>query len=134
MGGIRNYRDLEVWKQGRILVKTVYELTRQFPKEELYGLTIQIRRAAVSIPSNIAEGHSRSSTRDFIQFISMAIGSLAELDTQMLLAGDLEYIAPVQLEPILNDIAALQKMLHTLRASLRARIDLPNPQSLIPNP
>ena len=89
---VLNYRDLEVWRNSRKLVKDVYELTERFPQKEIYSLTSQLRRAAVSIPSNIAEGHSRSSTKDYIQFVSIAIGSLAELDTQLLLAEDLGYI------------------------------------------
>src|SRR5258708_4498013 len=104
---IRNYQDL-VWKKGRALVKQVYQLTQHFPKEELYGLTSQLRRAIISVPSNIAEGHSRSGTKDFIQFISIAIGSLAETETQLLLSEDLNYITPSQTEPVIKNIHELQ--------------------------
>lgn len=122
MPEIKNYKDLEVWKRSRKLVKAVYTLTRVFPREELYALTSQLRRAAISIPSNLAEGHSRSGTKDFIQFISIAIGSLAELETQILLSEDLEYVAPEDNHLLLTEITGLQKMLHTLRSSLRAKL------------
>jgi four helix bundle protein len=120
--GIKSYRDLEVWKKARILVKDVYQLTKLFPKEELYGLTSQLRRAIVSVPSNIAEGHSRSGTKDFIQFISIAIGSLAESETQILLSPDLGYIQESQIIPVITNIQELQRMLHALRTSLKAKL------------
>lgn len=131
---IKNYHDLEVWQLGRQLVKAIYVLTESFPVRESYGLAQQLRRAAVSVPSNIAEGHSRTSTRDFIQFISMSIGSLAEVDTQLILAVDLEYIQQQDADVIFRDITLLQKKLHSLRVALRARIDSANPKSQIPNP
>jgi four helix bundle protein len=122
MSEIKNYKDLEVWKRSRRLVATVYGVTRTFPKEELYSLTSQLRRAVVSIPSNIAEGHSRSGTRDFIQFISIAIGSLAEVETQLLLSEDLEYTDSKDNASVLSEIEILQKMLHSLRASLKSKL------------
>lgn len=79
---VRNYRDLLVWQKGIALVKQVYALTRTFPADEKFGLVAQMRRAAVSIPSNIAEGQSRHTTNEFVRFLSLAEGSLAELDTQ----------------------------------------------------
>ena len=119
---IRNYKDLEVWQKGRLLVKQVYVLTHYFPKEEQYGLSSQLRRAAVSIPSNIAEGHSRSGTKDFIQFISIAIGSLAEVETQIILAEDLEFVSNVQTISLYKMIDELQRMLHGLRSALKEKI------------
>lgn len=128
---IKTYRDLEVWIKSRHLVKQIYIFSKSFPKEELYGLTSQIRRAAVSVPSNIAEGHSRGGTKDYINFISIAIGSLAELETQVLLAMDLEYTSETNTKIIIEQVHELQRMLHSLRGSLRSK--LPNAQSLMPS-
>lgn len=119
---IKNYRDLEVWQKSRILVKEIYSLSQNFPREEQFGLTTQIRRAVISIPSNIAEGHSRQSTKDYISFISMAIGSLAEVDTQMVLAQDLNYISNKDYAAVESNIHSLQQMLHKLRGALKAKL------------
>lgn len=116
---IKSYKDMEVWQKGRVLVRTVYQLTDEFPDKERFCLTQQIRRAAISVPSNIAEGHSRHGLNDYIHFISIAIGSLAELDTQIILACDLLYIDESQQEMISEDITKLQRQLHALRQSLR---------------
>jgi len=86
-----NHKDLEVWKESMLLAKEAYLLTKSFPKEELYGITSQIRRASVSVPSNIAEGAARSSDKEFIQFLYISLGSLSELETQILLSRDLGY-------------------------------------------
>jgi len=119
---IRSYRDLEVWTKARQLVKQIYQLSKKFPREELYALTAQLHRAAVSVPSNIAEGHSRLSTKDYINFISMAIGSLAEVDTQVLLAQDLEYVTEKDCTDVNESIQRLQQMLHKLRSSLKDKV------------
>ena len=87
-----NHKDLEVWKEAMELVIAIYEVTKKFPKGELYGLTSQIQRAAVSVPSNIAEGCARKSNRETLHFLSIALGSLAELETQVILAMRLSYI------------------------------------------
>lgn len=87
------YKELNVWKQSYSLVLLVYTLTKLFPKDEVYGLTSQMRRASVSIPSNISEGSKRSSKKDFCQFLRIAQGSGAELETQLLLSKDLNYIS-----------------------------------------
>ncbi len=89
---MKTHKDLEAWKNSIVLVTDVYRLTKSFPKEEMYGLTSQIRRSAVSIPSNIAEGAGRQHNKEFIQFLYIAIGSMSELETQMLIACNLEYI------------------------------------------
>jgi len=89
---IRNHKDLEVWKKSMDLVSNIYKITESFPNKELYGLTNQIRRAAVSVPSNIAEGAARSSKKEFIQFLYIALGSLSELETQIIIANRLEYL------------------------------------------
>ena len=89
---IKTHKDLDVWKEAMKLAKEVYTLTARFPKEEMYGLSSQIRRASVSIPSNIAEGAARGSSKDFSRFLYISLGSLAELETQLLLAVDLGFI------------------------------------------
>ncbi len=119
---IYSFKNLEVWKLSRILVKTIYQITAKFPKEELFSLTSQIRRSAISIPSNIAEGHSRHSTKDYINFISISIGSSNELETQIILSQDLGFIAEEEATVILKEIDRLQKMLHKLRNSLKAKL------------
>jgi len=90
---VRNYRELIVWQKAMDLVEMIYRASAQFPKEELYGLTGQIRRAAVSIASNIAEGQGRRTTRDFLHFLSISNGSLKETETQILIAERLHYIS-----------------------------------------
>lgn len=119
MVSISSYKDLDVWKRARLLVKGVYIITQSYPKEELFGITSQTRRAAVSIPANIAEGFSRHGTKDYIAFISIAIGSLAELETLLILATDVGYINDIK---ILDEINQLQKMLHGLRKSLKDKL------------
>jgi four helix bundle protein len=86
------HKDLEVWKESMILAKSTYNATNNFPKSEMFGLTSQIRRSAVSIPSNIAEGAARNSDKEFIQFLYISLGSLAELETQLLLSEDIGYL------------------------------------------
>jgi four helix bundle protein len=88
----RKHHNLRLWQEARALVKEVYEATAQFPREEVYALTSQMRRAAVSVPSNIAEGAARSGVREFLQFLSITRGSLSELETQVILAQDLGYL------------------------------------------
>ena len=91
---IKNYKDLIVWQKAMDLAAEIHRLTRSFPREELYGLTSQIRRAAVSVPSNIAEGQARQSTAEFRNFLSISQGSLAEVETQLLLAQRFQYLQP----------------------------------------
>lgn len=119
---ITSYHDLEVWKRSRKLVKIIYQATESFPKSEMFGLTSQMRRAAVSIPSNIAEGFSRHGTKDYISFISICIGSAAELETQVLLGCDLEYLQLHQMDDVLKEITQLHKMLHNMRRSLKSKL------------
>ena len=117
----KGFRDLRVWQCGMELVEEVYRLTRCFPKEELYGLTSQLRRAAVSIPSNIAEGQTRKHVKEFLQFLSTAQGSLAEVQTQIELAGRLKYLSAEQIEPALERADSLAKQLYALQSSLADR-------------
>lgn len=112
------YKDLKVWQKGIALVKLVYRLTQAFPGEEKFSLVSQMRRAAVSIPSNIAEGQARHTTGEFIQFISHAEGSVAELDTQLVIAVELGYCKSAEAEAACVLISELRKMLNALRRSL----------------
>lgn len=111
-----HYKDLEVWKEARKLVSDVYKLTDYFPKSEMFGLTSQARRCAISIPSNIAEGCSRYSDKDTNKFIDIAIGSVAELDTQLILASDLEYI--VYNENLSQQVSKVSALLQGLKKYL----------------
>src|ERR1700720_166757 len=113
-----SYRDLRVWQLAMELVVGVYEQTRSFPKQEIYGLTSQMRRSAISIPSNIAEGKGRSSDRDRAHFFCHARGSLLELETQILIAQRLEYLHSSVGEKLLADSAQLGRMLNALIQSL----------------
>ncbi len=108
MNNIMTHKDLDVWKAAMEIAKLVYLITSKFPKEELYGLTQQIRRSAVSIPSNIAEGAARNSRKEFIQFLHISLGSLAELETQLLLSEKLGFL---QIKEIENDVERIRKML-----------------------
>ncbi|MDD5081149.1 MAG: four helix bundle protein [Candidatus Omnitrophota bacterium] len=114
---MKNFKDLNIWKRGMNLVEEVYKLTKTFPKEEIYGLTAQIRRAAVSIPSNIAEGFGRGHNKEYKQFLYFAIGSCAELSTQFIIAGKLEYI--VDTGHLLSEIDEISKMIMGLIKKLR---------------
>jgi four helix bundle protein len=115
---IKSFRDLRVWQIGMDLVELVYRLTQEFPKEEIYGLTSQMRRAAVSIPSNIAEGHTREYTKEYLQHLSIAQASLAELQTQIEIAGRLKYLALGQVKPALEQAMSLSRQLYALRNAL----------------
>jgi four helix bundle protein len=107
-----NYTELEVWKYSRGLVKIVYMLTKSFPKEEIYGLTNQIRRSVVSVPSNIAEGIGRQSNKETIHFLYIAKGSLQEVETQLYLSFDLEYLNEEELKNILEKVISTKKLLN----------------------
>jgi four helix bundle protein len=116
------YRELEVWRLGIALTKQVYELTRTFPKHELYALCNQMQRAAVSVPANIAEGHARSSTKEFLHHLSIARGSLAELETMLTIAEELQYCRSSTTSPILKLCDRVSRMIAGLMHSLNARI------------
>jgi four helix bundle protein len=119
MMSIKSYRDLIVWQKSMDLAVEVYSLSQNFPSQELYSLTNQLRRAIVSIPSNISEGNQRSSTLEFLQFLSIAQGSLAESETQILLAIRLNYISEIQAKKAINLQTEIGKMLATLRNKLK---------------
>jgi len=111
------YRELKVWQRAKALVIEIYKLTTSFPKEEMYGLTNQMRRCAVSIPSNIAEGHARSG-KDFLRFLDIAYGSLNELETQLDIATALEFSARPATNILMQEITEIGKMLNGLKRSL----------------
>jgi four helix bundle protein len=117
----RSYKDLLVWQKGIALAKEVYRLTRSFPSEEKFGLVAQMRRAAMSIPSNVAEGQARHTTGEFIQFISHTEGSLAELDTQFIISTELEFCDSATASAAFEPIGELRRMLNVLRRKLAGR-------------
>ena len=114
------YKELVVWQKALLLVKHIYLVTQKFPSAELYGLTNQMRRAAVSIPSNIAEGQARNSLSEFSQFLAIASGSLAELETQMIIAHDLGYATQQHFEEYSSLRSEVSKMLTALRTKISA--------------
>jgi len=120
---IRSYRDLKVWQLGMDLVHRVYDVTREFPKTEIFGLTSQIRRAAVSVPSNVAEGHARGGTREFLHFLTISLGSLAELETQLVIAHRLEYVDNEAADHVLHMCDQVGRMLRALQKSLKAKVE-----------
>src|SRR6185503_16965972 len=113
----KNYQELIVWQKSMDLVEEVYKSSRDFPREEVYGLTSQIRRASVSIPSNIAEGQGRRTTSDFLRHLSIAYGSLREVETQILIARRLKYVAQARLEGVLSLAGEVGRLLNGLMAS-----------------
>ncbi|BCG48619.1 hypothetical protein GEOBRER4_n3514 [Citrifermentans bremense] len=118
---IHSYRDLKVWQLGVDLAAEVYDVTRLFPKSEIFGLSSQLQRAAVSVPSNIAEGHARGSTKDFIHFLNISLGSVAEVETQLLIGQRIEYVGSDTVDQLLHKYVELGKMLRALQRSLEAR-------------
>ena len=109
---MKDHKDLDVWKQSMVLVEDIYALTKNFPSDEKYGLSSQIKRAVVSVPSNIAEGAGRKGDKEFIQFLYIAMGSLSELETQLILANRLQFTNSI--ESYLNQIEKIKKMLFGL--------------------
>lgn len=120
---LKSYRELLVWQKAMELVVLVYRLTETFPKREVYGLAAQLRRAGVSVPSNIAEGYGRGSRREYLQFLSIAQGSLKELETQVLIAERLTFATAAQASRLLSEAEAIGKMLGSLIRSLKAKGD-----------
>ncbi len=120
---IQGFRDLKIWQRSREMVKTAYLLTATFPKEEIYGLTSQLRRCAISVPSNIAEGSVKRSTREFLRFLNIAYGSLAELETQLQLAADLGYLTNEVLNEPLTEIDEIGRMINGLIKKLEDKLN-----------
>jgi four helix bundle protein len=117
---IDSYQQLEVWRKSVALVTEIYKITRCFPREELYGLTSQVRRAAVSIPANIAEGWGRNMTRDYVQFLRVARGSLLELETHLVIARNLTFIDTGTMEKSAQQTQEINRMLNGLIRSLES--------------
>ena len=118
---LKSYRDLKVWQKAYQLCLDVYKKTADFPNEEKYGLISQIKRAAISVVSNIAEGYGRKTTPEYIQFLYVAYGSICELETQILLSGDLGFMSSEHLETIQQDIREVERMLKALIESLEGK-------------
>ncbi|MDD5137108.1 MAG: four helix bundle protein [Candidatus Omnitrophica bacterium] len=118
---VKDFKELIVWQKSSDLVVEAYKLTKDFPKEELYGLISQIRRAAVSIPTNISEGYSRKSTNEFIQFVHIALSSASELETLLCLSNRLSFLSKNDNELVANHICEVKRLLRGLINSLKAR-------------
>jgi four helix bundle protein len=114
-----HFRDLQVWQRSMTLARSIYSITAPFPPSEAFGLVQQMRRAAVSVPSNIAEGHGRPTSKSFALFLSQARGSLNELETQLELSIQLGFAKTAQCSAVLQEIDELARMLHALQATLR---------------
>jgi four helix bundle protein len=119
---ISSFRELKVWQLGMDLAERIYLLTNTFPKSEIYGLTSQMRRSAVSIPSNLAEGHGRNSTREYLQFTAISFGSICELETQLLLSYRLDYLKISELETTLSVLTETSKTIRGLQKALKAKL------------
>ena len=115
-----NYKELIVWQKAMLLVEEVYKLVKLLPKEETYGLSDQMRRAAVSIPSNIAEGHGRDSNKEFARFLQIAQGSRAELETHLEICSRLHYLTSEQIQSVLAISNEVEKMMHAMIRKLNA--------------
>ncbi|NJD56081.1 MAG: four helix bundle protein [Nitrospirae bacterium] len=118
---LKTYKDLEVWQKAYAFCLKIYQATKDFPAGEKYGLTSQIRRAAISISSNIAEGYGRKNLPEYIQFLHIAYGSLCELETQILLCGDLSFISKAETEKLTENISTIERMLKALIRSFEKK-------------
>ena len=118
---LKNYKELNVWQKSHALCLHIYKITKGFPKDEIYGLTSQIRRSAVSIPSNIAEGYGRKTTIEYVRFLYIAYGSVCELETQTMISGDLSYVEKESLGKLKGEIGDIERMLKALIKSLESQ-------------
>ena len=117
-----DFKNLRVWQHSRAICKDIYKILKRLPIEERFALADQIRRSSISVPSNIAEGQRRGSDKEFLHFLSISRGSLAELYTQMILCIDLEYVSELEMTPILNELEEIDKMLNGLMLSISRRL------------
>jgi four helix bundle protein len=118
---MQNFRNIQVWQKSYDLTRSIYMATKAFPPEEMYGLTSQLRRAALSIPCNIAEGCTRSTDADFARFLDMAIGSASEVECQLLLASDLGYLQRTEFDSLLKQVIDVKRMLAKFIVTLRKK-------------
>ncbi|PRX54562.1 four helix bundle protein [Flagellimonas meridianipacifica] len=116
---MHRFKDLEIWKMSRIFCSDIYKTTYSFPETEKFGLANQLRRASVSVPSNIAEGCSRKSNKDFSRFLEIAIGSLYEIETQLLISNDLGFLQKNKLDILLLNLSSIIKMTSKFKSSLK---------------
>lgn len=116
---MHRFKELEIWKKSRIFCSEIYAITATFPSDEKFGLINQLRRASVSIPSNIAEGSSRNSQKDFARFLEIAIGSAYEIETQLIIASDLGFLKTDSLNSLTNNLEEIIKMTSRFRATLK---------------
>ena len=123
---MRNFRRLLVWERSHELTLKIYELTSKFPREEIYGLTSQIRRACASVPTNIAEGCGRETPADFARFLQIAVGSASETEYLILLARDLKYLNAIQYAELIDTVISVKKMLTALMKNTRTKSDRPD--------
>ena len=118
---MKTHKDLDVWKKSVSLVTSIYEVTKTFPKDEVYGLTNQIRRSSVSIPSNIAEGSARQGDKEFAHFLYISLGSLSELETQLIIASSLNYLSLKDYDSVITSLEEIRRMLLGLIKYVRNR-------------
>ena len=116
---MHRFKDLEIWNKSRAFCLSIYEITSKFPDSEKFGLTNQLRRASVSIPSNIAEGSSRKSNKDFSRFLQITLGSAYEIETQLLIAFDLNFIDAITLQKLTNKLDSIIKMTSKFNSTLK---------------
>ena len=129
---LKNYKELTVWQKSYKLCLHIYKVTKRFPKDEMYGLTSQIRRSSVSIPSNIAEGYGRKTTLEYVRFLYIAYGSVCELETQTMLSGDLDYMGKERSQDIRQEIGDVERMLKAMIKSLENKHLNPWPRPGLP--
>ena len=123
------HKDLRVWRQSIELVTAIYQITKTFPREELFGLVSQLRRAAVSVPSNIAEGYARGTDRERLHFLRISSGSMSEIETQVMLSLNLGYITQDSYEELSENVTSVWKQLNALISSIKKRL---SPQDQLP--
>jgi four helix bundle protein len=116
---MHKFKELEIWKRSRLFCSEVYQLTSNFPESEKFGLTNQLRRASISIPSNIAEGSSRHSNKDFTRFLQITLGSAYEIETQLLIANDLKFISEKELQNTISELQEIIKMISKFKSTLK---------------
>lgn len=117
---MHRFKELEIWKRSRLFCSKIYNLTSSFPESEKFGLTNQLRRASVSIPSNIAEGSSRASNKDFSRFLEITLGSCYEIETQLFIASDLKFISRTDLENLSEELQEIIKMISRFKSTLKS--------------